>query len=324
MTKPVVYIDGKEGTTGLQIYDRLAKREDIRLLLIDEDKRKDNAERARLMDMADVVFLCLPDAAAREAVTLISNPNTRVIDASTAHRVHPDWAYGFAELSSEHRAAIAASKRVANPGCHATGFISTVYPLVKAGILPVDYPISCFSLTGYSGGGKKMIAQYEGEDRDGRLSSPNIYGLTQSHKHLPEMKKVCALAMEPVFCPVVDDYYKGMATTISLHTAKLNGAPGLRDVWKVLWDHYQGQRMVQVYFDPTPDAGYEPFDNTTKLYANTWAGRDDLMIFVTGNDQRVTVTALFDNLGKGASGAAVQNMNIMLGLGETTGLNLEW
>jgi len=320
MKKPVVYIDGKEGTTGLQIYDRLAAREDIELLLIDEDKRKDPAERARLMDRADIVFLCLPDAAAREAVTLVSNPDTRIIDASTAHRVHPDWAYGFPELSDAHREAIRTSRRVANPGCHATGFISIVYPLVQMGILPADYPISAFSLTGYSGGGKKMIAEYENKDKADKLYSPCIYAMTQQHKHLPEMRHVCGLAMEPVFCPIVDDYYKGMATTISLHASKLNGVTGIAGVWKALRDHYQGQNMVKVYFDPTPAEGCEPYDGISKLYANAWAGRDDLMIYVTGNDERITITALFDNLGKGASGAAVQNMNIMLGLDETSGL----
>lgn len=322
MNKPKVYIDGKEGTTGLQIYERLGNRQDIELLLIDEDKRKDREERKKFLNAADLVFLCLPDAAAVEAVELIDNPNTRVIDASTAHRTAPGWDYGFPELSPEHRENIKTSKRVANPGCHATGLISVVYPLVRLGILPPDYPLSCFSLTGYSGGGKKMIAEYEGADKKERLYSPCIYALTQSHKHLPEMQAVCGLAEAPVFSPIVDDYYKGMATTISLHIGKLKGVSGLRDVWKALWDYYKGQSMVKVYYDPTPDEGYEPFDNVSKLYANEWAGRDDLMIYVTGNDRQCTVTALFDNLGKGASGAAVQNMNIMLGLDETTGLNI--
>jgi len=320
MKKPVVYIDGKEGTTGLQIYERLAAREDLTLLLIDEDKRKDPAERAKLMDQADIVFLCLPDAAAREAVMLVSDPGTRIIDASTAHRVDPHWAYGFPELSGDHRQAIRDAKRVANPGCHATGFISIVYPLVKRGLLPADYPISCFSLTGYSGGGKKMIAEYESDNKGKALNSPCIYALTQNHKHLPEMRHVCGLAMEPVFCPIVDDYYKGMATTISLHTAKLSGVTGIHDVWKTLWEHYRGQNLVKVYCDPAPADGYEPFDNISKLYASGFESRDDLMIYVTGNDERITITSVFDNLGKGASGAAVQNMNIMLGLDETTGL----
>jgi len=322
MNKPKVYIDGKEGTTGLQIYERLGGREDIELLLIDEDKRKDTEERRKFLNAADLVFLCLPDAAAVEAVELIDNPNTRVIDASTAHRTAPGWDYGFPELSPEHRESIKTSRRVANPGCHATGLISVVYPLVKLGILPPDYPLSCFSLTGYSGGGKKMIADYESPDKTERLYSPCIYALTQAHKHLPEMKAVCGLAEAPVFSPVVDDYYKGMATTVSLHISKLKGVSGLRDVWKALWDYYKGQSMVKVCYDPAPEEGYEPFDNISKLYANAWAGRDDLMIYVTGNDRQCTITALFDNLGKGASGAAVQNMNIMLGFEETAGLNV--
>ena len=321
MNKPKVYIDGKEGTTGLQIYERLGGRDDIELLLIDEDQRKDTEERRKFLNAADLVFLCLPDAAAVEAVSLIDNPNTRVIDASTAHRTNPDWDYGFPELSKEHLEHIRTSKRVANPGCHATGFISCVYPLVAAGVLPKDYPLSCFSLTGYSGGGKKMIAEYESAEKGQKLFSPSVYAMTQAHKHLPEMKTVCGLEEPPVFSPIVDDYYKGMSTTISLHIGKLNGVSCLRDVWKVLRDHYEGQKMVKVYYDPTPEEGYEPFDHISKLYANEWAGRDDLMIFVTGNDQRCTVTALFDNLGKGASGAAVQNMNLMLGFEEATGLN---
>ena len=322
MNKPKVYIDGKEGTTGLQIYERLGNRDDIELLLIDEDKRKDTEERRKFLNAADLVFLCLPDAAAKEAVSLIDNPNTRVIDASTAHRTNPDWDYGFPELSPQHLEHIKTSRRVANPGCHATGFVSTVYPLVKLGILPADYPLSCFSLTGYSGGGKKMIADYEGENKGETLFSPCVYALTQGHKHLPEMKAVCGLAENPVFSPIVDDYYKGMATTISLHISKLNGVSGLRDVWKALSDYYKGQKMVKVYYDPTPEEGHEPFDHISKLYANQWAGRDDLMIFVTGNDRQCTVTALFDNLGKGASGAAVENMNIMLGFDPETGLSL--
>ena len=310
--KPKVYIDGKEGTTGLQIYDRLAAREDIELLLIDEDKRKDPAERKRLMDVADIVFLCLPDAAAIEAVSLIESPTTRVIDASTAHRTDPDWDYGFPELSAKHREAIRASKRVANPGCHATGFISIVYPLVTMGLLPKETALSCFSLTGYSGGGKKMIAQYEGEEKTEQMTSPCPYGMGQSHKHLPEMKAVCGLAANPVFVPIVDDYYKGMATTVPLHMAQLQGVSTLEQVWKKLSEYYAGQALVTVV--QTTD--------TAKLYANAKAGQDTLQLIVAGNDEQFTVTALFDNLGKGASGAAVQNMNIMLGLDETTGLSL--
>lgn len=309
--KPRVYIDGKDGTTGLQIYDRLAARDDVELLLIDEEKRKDSQERKKLMDAADLVFLCLPDAAAVEAAALVGNPATRIIDASTAHRTSSGWDYGFSELSAAHRAAIEQSRRVANPGCHATGFISTVYPLVSAGLLPRDYPLSCFSLTGYSGGGKKMIAQYEGEKGEA-LYSPRIYGLSLQHKHLPEMQKICGLDRAPVFCPIVDDYYKGMATTVSLHNDLL-GADGAKRVWQVLADYYRDARLVRV----APLGWEEPM-----IAANTMAGKDTLTIIVCGNETHTTVTALFDNLGKGASGAAVQNMNLMLGFDETAGLNL--
>ena len=310
MTK--VYIDGREGTTGLQIYDRLARREDIDLLLIDEDKRKDAAERKKFLNEADLVFLCLPDDAAREAVSLIENDNTRVIDCSTAHRTEPDWAYGFPELSPLHRKRIAEAKRTANPGCHATGFIAGVYPLVAAGLIPADSRLTCFSLTGYSGGGKKMIAQYEGEKGE-ELYSPRIYGLSQTHKHLPEMKIRCGLTHSPVFCPVVDDYYKGMATTVSLHSALLRGGQSAESVWKALSDHYRERPLVRV----APLNWGEPM-----IAANALAGKDTLTLIVCGNEERVTVTALFDNLGKGASGAAVQNMNLMLGFEETKGLVL--
>ena len=311
--KPKVYIDGKDGTTGLQIYDRLSVRSDIDLLLIDEEKRKDPAERKKLMDAADIVFLCLPDAAAVEAVALVENPDTRIIDASTAHRTSPDWDYGFPELSAERRAAIRKSKRVANPGCHATGFISAVYPLVAMGLLPKDACLSAFSLTGYSGGGKKMIAQYEAADKDAALFAPCPYGMGQTHKHLPEMQKVCGLTNKPVFTPIVDNYYKGMATTVPLHMSQMNGVSTLAEVRQKLADYYAGATLVHV-----ADAL-----DTAKLYANAQAGKDTLVLYVAGNDEQFTVTALFDNLGKGASGAAVQNMNLMLGFEETTGLNLK-
>ena len=309
---PKVYIDGKEGTTGLQIYDRLARRDDIELLLIDEDKRKDPAERKRLMDSADIVFLCLPDAAAVEAVGLIENPNTRVIDASTAHRTDPAWDYGFPELSAKHREAVRVSKRVANPGCHATGFISIVYPLVAMGLLPKDAALSCFSLTGYSGGGKKMIAQYEAEDKGAELLAPCPYGLGQSHKHLPEMQKICGLETKPVFVPIVDDYYKGMAATVPFHMSQLTGVSTLEEVRQRLSAYYAGAAMVHV----------AESTETAKVYANALAGKDTLTLIAAGTDEQFTVTALFDNLGKGASGAAVQNMNLMLGLDERTGLAL--
>ena len=311
--KPKIYIDGKEGTTGLQIYDRLAARSDIQLLLIDEDKRKDPTERKKLMAVADIVFLCLPDAAAVEAVALAEGTSARVIDASTAHRTAPGWVYGFPELRKGQREAIAQAKYVANPGCHATGFISIAAPLVQAGVLPADADLACFSLTGYSGGGKKMIAQYESAEKGENLYSPGLYGLTQAHKHLPEMQKLCGLDKPPVFTPIVDDYYKGMATTVPLHRDQLKGISTLHQVWQILADHYAGEQMVHVAPKGAVEAG-------TKLYGNAKAGENDLTLVVAGNDSQFTITALFDNLGKGASGAAVQNMNIMLGLGETTGL----
>ena len=324
MGKPNVYIDGKEGTTGLQIYDRLASRDDICLLLIDEDKRKDPAERKKFLNEADLVFLCLPDAAAVEAVSLIENSRTRVIDASTAHRTNPDWVYGFPELSQERRAQIAEAKRVANPGCHATGFVSIAYPLTAMGLLPEDAALSCFSLTGYSGGGKKMIAQYEQENRPPAYSSPALYGMLQNHKHLPEMKKICGLGKTPVFTPIVDDFYKGMASTVPFHMEQLRGVSTLHEVWEKLRAYYletAGEGgVVRVEGDPTdPESGV---DSGFKIYAGQWRGKDSLSLLLAGNDEQFTVTALFDNLGKGASGAAVQNMNIMLGFAETAGLTL--
>lgn len=305
--KPKIYIDGKEGTTGLQIYERLGSRTDLDLLLIDEDKRKDTEERRKFLNAADIVFLCLPDAAAREAVALIRNDTTRVIDASTAHRVDPDWDYGFAELSKAHRAAIVNSLRVANPGCHASGFISSVYPLVAHDVLSPDCALTCSSLTGYSGGGKKLIAEYEDEARDPRHASHRIYGLNLQHKHLPEMQHICGLTEAPVFVPILGDFYKGMATTVML--------PGVdaHRVHETLAQHYAGQKLVSV----APFGGEEPV-----IYANTLAGHDSMQLMVCGHESQTIVTALFDNLGKGASGAAVQNMNLMLGLDEMTGLNL--
>ena len=309
--KTKVYIDGQSGTTGLQIYDRIGQREDLELLRIPEELRHDPDERKKYLNSADIVFLCLPDEGAREAVSFIDNPNVRVIDASTAHRTNPDWTYGYPELSTAQREAIRTSKRVANPGCHATGFISTTAPLVAMGVIPKDYPMSCYSLTGYSGGGKKMIAEYEAEGRSELLDAPGIYGLNLHHKHLPEMQTVTGLAYPPVFMPVVDDYYKGMATTIMLQNRLLPGQPSAEEICAKLADYYRDEHFVSVV----------PFgENDSKLYANKLAGTNRLEIVVCGHEEQTTVTALFDNLGKGASGAAVQNMNIMLGLPEETGL----
>jgi len=311
MARAKVYIDGQAGTTGLQIFDRIGARDDIELLRIDDALRHDVDERRRLLNSCDVAFLCLPDDAAREAVALVENPDVRVIDASTAHRTADGWTYGFPELRAGQREAIAASRRIANPGCHATGLISCAAPLVQAGLLPADYPLTCFSLTGYSGGGKRMIADYEADGRPVALDAPGIYGLSLAHKHLPEMQKACGLSVAPVFLPVVDDYYKGMATTIMLHNELLAGAPATAEVHACLAAHYAGQPLVKVA--PLGSAG-------PTLYANELAGTNRLRIVVCGNDRQTSVTALFDNLGKGASGAAVQNMNIALGLDETTGL----
>lgn len=309
--KTKVYIDGQSGTTGLQIYDRIGQREDLELLRIPEELRHDPDERKKYLNSADIVFLCLPDEGAREAISFIDNPNVRVIDASTAHRTNPDWTYGYPELSKAQREAIRTSKRVANPGCHATGFISTTAPLVAMGVLPKDYPMSCYSLTGYSGGGKKMIAEYEAEGRSELLDAPGIYGLNLQHKHLPEMQTVTGLAYPPVFLPVVDDYYKGMATTIMLQNRLLPGQPSAEEICAKLADYYRDEHFVSVV----------PFgENDSKLYANKLAGTNRLEIVVCGHAEQTTVTAVFDNLGKGASGAAVQNMNIMLGLPEETGL----
>lgn len=312
MGKPKVYIDGKEGTTGLQIYDRLAGRDDIELLLIEEEKRKDTQERRKLINQSDIVFLCLPDAAAAEAVELAENPSTRIIDASTAHRTAEGWAYGIPELSDSHRKLVETSKRVANPGCHATGFITAVYPLTAAGIIPADYPLTVFSLTGYSGGGKKMIAEYEAPEKPELYNTPRVYGLNLKHKHLPEMKKICGLDFPPVFCPVVDDYYKGMAVTVMIQNRLLKKKVSAEEIHQVIFQHYTDCSMITVH----------PFGYDGMIGAGTMAGKDSLELIVNGHGDQTIVTALFDNLGKGASGAAVQNMNLMLGFEETKGLSL--
>ncbi len=305
MTK--VFIDGSAGTTGLRIWQRLAGRKDLTLITLPEELRKDLNARKDALNGADVAFLCLPDAAAIEAVSLIESDHVAVIDTSTAHRVSPDWDYGFPELSSEHRQAIIHSKRVANPGCHASGFIAGVYPLVKSGVISADFPLTAYSLTGYSGGGKKMIAEYEDENRNPRHESDRIYATSLTHKHLPEMRKLCGLTKKPVFSPIVGDFYAGMATSVLL--------PGVdaQRAWEALSDHYAGQKLVSV----APLGGDEPV-----IYADTYAGKDTMRIQVSGQQDQCMVTAIFDNLGKGASGAAIQNMNLLLGLEETTGLSL--
>ena len=310
-----VFIDGKEGTTGLKIFERFADRSDINIMQIDEDKRKDPAEKAKIINASDYTFLCLPDAAAVESVQLCTNSKTRIIDASTAHRTNPEWAYGFPELDASFREKIAGSNRVAVPGCYASGFVSLGYPLVKSGIMPADYPVVIHAVSGYSGAGKKAIAQYEADGRNPELDSPRLYALTQTHKHLPEMKKIAGLEYEPVFNPYVCDYFQGMTVTVGLHARLLAKKVTASDVWEMIAAHYDGCRFVKVAGFMGEGVLEEPF-----IPANTLAGTNMMQIFVYGNDDRIMLTSRFDNLGKGASGAAVQCLNIMLGIDEATGL----
>lgn len=307
MTK--VFIDGSAGTTGLRIYQRLAERQDIELIKLSEENRKNNVARRQAMFEADISFLCLPDAAAIEAVELAEGSGTTIIDTSTAHRVNDDWAYGFPELTGL-RDKIKTSKRIANPGCHASGFISLVAPLTECGIIPKDMFLSCFSLTGYSGGGKKMIAEYESENRDSLLDAPRMYAMAQSHKHLPEMKKLCGLENAPAFCPVAAPYYSGMEVTVPLSGKDINGS---MDDIKNAYAEYYKSGLVHFIGDASED-GF--------LSAGTFGGRDDMAVGVYGNEERILLVSRFDNLGKGASGAAIQNMNIILGIDEKTGLNV--
>jgi N-acetyl-gamma-glutamyl-phosphate reductase len=306
MTK--VFIDGSAGTTGLRIRQRLAGRSELTLLTLPEEVRKDPAARKEAMNGADIVFLCLPDAAATEAVSLVENPRTCVIDTSTAHRTDPGWVYGFPELVGKDR--VAASNRIANPGCHASGFIALVKPLTDAGLIDKGAALSCFSLTGYSGGGKSMIAQYEAPDRDPLLGAPRQYALGQQHKHLKEMVLLCSLEKAPVFCPIVADFYSGMEVTVPLFAGDLKGSP--EDIKNAYKAAYTGPL---VHFDEGCDEG-------GFLSAAAYSGFDDMEISVSGSGERILLTARFDNLGKGASGAAIQNMNIRLGLAETAGLSL--
>ena len=312
MTK--VFIDGRAGTTGLQIEGRMEIREDISLITLPEALKKDPAARKDAINNADFVFLCLPDAAAIEAADMVENGRTRVIDASTAHRTNPDWAYGFPELSKKHRTAIETAQFVANPGCHATGFIALIYPLVQLGLLPPDYPLCAHSLTGYTGGGKKMIEQYESPERSVEYDSPRHYGLALNHKHIPEMMQVCGLTKAPIFCPIVCDFPQGMLVTVPLHFDLLPGMT-LDSLQKAYADFYAGQKNICV----APVMGGDLISGGF-LGSNNVVGSNRLNIFVCGNDRQATVSAQFDNLGKGASGAAVQNLNIMLGIDENYGL----
>ena len=303
-----VFIDGSAGTTGLRIVERLSDRSDIQLIRIPEELRKDAAARQEAINAADIAFLCLPDAAAIEAAAL-AGENTTIIDTSTAHRTAEGWVYGFPELPGQ-REKIAASKRIANPGCHASGFVSLIAPLVENGLLKPDAKLSCFSLTGYSGGGKNMIADYESPDRNPLLKGPRQYGLTQAHKHLPEMMKICGLDNAPVFCPVVGDFYSGMEVTVPLFASDLTG--GIEEI-KNLYKSYYSSGLVKFAEEADPDG---------MLSAAAFSGRDDMSVSVYGNDDRIILVSRFDNLGKGASGAAIQNMNIVLGIDESTGLNV--
>jgi N-acetyl-gamma-glutamyl-phosphate reductase len=311
-----VFIDGAEGTTGLRLADRLQARSGVELLAIDPALRKDTAERARLANGADIVFLCLPDAAAEEAVAGIANPATRVIDASTAHRTSESWAYGFPELSPAHREGIVNAKRVANPGCYATGFLVSAYPLVAAGIAAADYPFTCHGLSGYSGAGRPMIEKYEAPDRAGYLAWPSQYALSQQHKHLPEMQKIAGLASPPVFNPVICDLHSGMVVTVPLHLRLLAKRTDAKGLHRFFADYYAGSRAVKV-MDFGAEAAYEG----SMIDTGSLAGSDILQLFVAGNSEQAVLIARMDNLGKGASGAAVQSMNLMCGFDEMEGLS---
>lgn len=306
MTK--VFIDGSAGTTGLRIYERLENLEGIELIKLPEEKRKDSAARAEALNAADFAFLCLPDDAAREAVSMIENSRTAVIDTSTAHRTAPGWTYGFPELSPERFEAVKNAKRVAVPGCHASGFIALVYPLVKAGIIPADVCLSAFSLTGYSGGGKKMIAAYAEEERSVLYDAPRQYAMVQKHKHLPEMVHVTGIKNAPVFCPVVGDFYSGMEVTVPLFASQING--NAEDIRRIYAETYRNGLVALT--DCTDSDGF--------VSAGAYSGRDDMELGVFGNDERILLVARYDNLGKGASGAALQCLNIMRGSEMTAGL----
>lgn len=314
--KTKVFIDGSEGTTGLRINERFQKRDDIELLHISPELRKDPEERKKLIRASDITFLCLPDEAARESVALAENEDVVIIDASTAHRTEEGWAYGFPELSDAHRMAIKEGKRVAVPGCYATGFISLVYPLVAGGILPKDYPVSCFAISGYSGAGKRTIAAYENAERPRELSAGREYALTQQHKHLKEMKKITGLARTPLFSPIIDDYYSGMVVSVQLYADMLSKKETPESLLHYYADYYKNKQFIEVGTadDETAASGF--------LAGNGLSGWDGLKIYVTGNEERIVLSSQFDNLGKGASGAAIQCMNIILGCDEAKGLDL--
>ncbi len=306
-----VFIDGSVGTTGLRIFERLSGRDDVELICLPEELRKDPSARKQALNSCDIAFLCLPDPAAVEAVEMIENPDVTVIDASTAHRTLPGWCYGFPELSEERREALKVAKRIAVPGCHASGFISLVYPLVEAGFLSADAKLTCHSMTGYSGGGKKMIADYEDEARDFLLGAPRQYGLGQNHKHLKEMKAIPGLCDAPIFCPIVSDFYSGMTVTVPIFASDLK--KGSIDEIRALYrNQYQGP--IVTYTDEADAGGF--------ISAHALAKKDSMWITVQGNEDRILLIAMYDNLGKGASGAAVECMNYVMGVDPTTGLEL--
>lgn len=305
-----VFIDGSAGTTGLRIFERLSARDDIQLITLPDELRKDANARKKALNSADVAFLCLPDDAAREAVAMVENENVTVIDASTAHRTLPDWAYGFPELSKKHLEKVRSSKRIAVPGCHASGFIALVYPLVETGLIDKSAYLTCHSITGYSGGGKKMIADYENAERDTLLGAPRQYGLTQQHKHLKEMKAVCGLENAPVFCPIVADFYSGMTVTVPLFKKDIKGS--VEDIKKIYREKYNGEFVQYV----------ENLDESGFVSGLAVAKKDCMRVTVAGNDERILLIAGYDNLGKGASGAAIECMNLVIGAKADKGLVL--
>ncbi|MBE6666960.1 MAG: N-acetyl-gamma-glutamyl-phosphate reductase [Ruminococcaceae bacterium] len=306
-----IFIDGSVGTTGLRIFERLSDRSDLEMITLPEDMRKDPEARKKALNSCDVAFLCLPDAAAIEAVEMIDNPNVTVIDASTAHRTNEGWCYGFPELSEDILNKLSGAKRIAVPGCHASGFISLVYPLIEAGILSEDTKLTCHSITGYSGGGKKMIAEYEAEDKDFLLGAPRQYGIGQQHKHLKEMKKITGLKSEPIFCPIVSDFYSGMTVTVPIFATDLKYGT-IDDVKKIYENKYNGS--IVKYVEGADDGGF--------ISAHKLSGKDSMQITVAGNEDRILLIAMYDNLGKGASGAAVECLNYVLGASPETGLEL--
>ncbi len=305
-----IFIDGRAGTTGLRIYERLESRNDVELLTLSDEDRKNTEKRREMLNNCDIAFLCLPDDAARESVSLIENPDVIVLDTSTAHRTLDDWAYGFAELDPAFEQKIRNSRRIAVPGCHASGFIALVRPLIAAGLISSDLRLTCHSITGYSGGGKKMIAQYEDENRSELLDSPRQYGITQQHKHLKEMVKITGLNTAPVFCPIVSDFYSGMEVTVPLFREDLLNGASAADIRKVFAGLYQGP--IVTYAENASEDGL--------FAANAFSGKDSMQITVEGNDDRILLIARYDNLGKGASGAAVECMNMVMGADPAAGL----